>query len=117
MSTFDRIAGAQREPPYLRRRNVDVVGTGEIVGIRGAEKPEAVLQNLDNAGANDVGTAACELLQDAEHQLLLAEGAGVFDLELFREGKELGRRFCLEVLKLHFRHAFDPWVGRGPIEL
>ena len=39
-----------------------------------------------------------ELLEDGEHQLLLAHGAGVLDLQLFGKGEQLGRRFGLEVL-------------------
>ena len=48
-----------------------------------------------------------ELLQDREHQLLLAHGAGVFDFLFFGEGEEFDRGFDFEVLKFHFPH----WGG------
>ena len=46
-----------------------------------------------------------QLLEDGEHQLLLAHGAGVLDLQLFGEGEQLGRRLRLEILKLDFPHG------------
>ena len=67
-------------------------GPGQVVGFRRAQEAEAVGQHLDDAFADDVDLARRELLEDGEHQLLLAHGAGVLDLELFGEGDELGRR-------------------------
>ncbi len=95
---FDGVAGAQAEAADLRRRDIDVVGAGEIVRFRRAEKAEAVGENLDDAFADDVDFLRGELLEDREHQLLLAQGAGVFDLMLFREGDKFGGSFGLEVL-------------------
>ena len=46
-----------------------------------------------------------ELLEDREHQLLLAHGAGVLDLELLGKGEQFGRSLGLEVLEFHFPHA------------
>lgn len=40
------IAGAQAEFFDLRRRNVNVIGTGQIVGFGRAQKTETVLQNF-----------------------------------------------------------------------
>ena len=40
--TFDRIAGVQVEAADLRGRNVDVVGTGEIRSLGGAQETETV---------------------------------------------------------------------------
>ena len=102
---FDRVAGPQREAPDLRRRHVDVVGAGEIVGVRRAQEAEAVLQHFDDALADDVGLLGGELLEDREHQLLLAQRARVLDLELFGKGQQLDRRFRLEVLQFHFSHG------------
>ena len=101
---LDGVAGAQREAPDLRGRDVDVVGTGEVVGVGRAQEAEAVLEHFDDAFADDLGLLGGELLQDREHQLLLAERARVLDLELFGKGKELDRRFGLEVLQFHFSH-------------
>ena len=39
--------------------------------------------DLDDAFADNVSLARRELLEDAEHQLLLAHGRGVFDLQFF----------------------------------
>ena len=80
-------------------------GPGEIVGVGRAQEAEAVLQHLDHAGAGDLDVAGGQLLQDGEHQLLLAHGAGVLDLELLGEAQQLRRRFGLEILQLHFLHA------------
>ena len=83
---FDGVAGAQAEAANLAGRDVDVVGAGEVVGFRRTQKAEAVGQHFDHALADDVDFLGGELLEDGEHQLLLAHGAGVFDLVLFGEG-------------------------------
>ena len=36
------ITGAEVEPPNLRRRDIDVIGTRQVIVIRGAEKAESV---------------------------------------------------------------------------
>ena len=107
---FDGVAGAKSEAADLRRRDVDIVRARQIVGIRRTQKSEAVGENLDDAFADNVGFLDRELLENGEHQLLLAHGAGVFDPFLFRERDELGRRLGFEVLKFHFPH----WDG--PVE-
>ena len=107
---FDGVAGAKAEAADLRGRDVDVVRARQIIGVRRAQKAEAVGEHLDDAFADDVGFLDRELLQNGEHQLLLAHGAGVFDPLLFRERDELGRRLGFEVLKFHFPH----WGG--PVE-
>ncbi len=101
---FDRVARAQREAADLRGRDVDVVGTGQVVGVGRAQEAEAVLQHLDDAGAGDFDLFGGELLQRREHQLLLAHGAGVLDAGLLREAQHLRRRLELQVFKLHFLH-------------
>ena len=88
---LDGIAGPEREAADLRGRDVDVVGAGEVVGVGRAQEAEAVLEHFDDALADDLGVARGELLEDREHQLLFAERARVLDVELFGEGKELGR--------------------------
>src|SRR5262249_301624 len=70
---------------------------------------EAVGEHLDNAFADDVDLLGRELLEDGEHQLLLAHGRGVLDLMLLGKSNELGRGFDLEVLEFHFPHGeFGP---------
>ena len=105
---FDGVAGAQAEAADLRGRDVDVVGAGQVVRFRRAQEAEAVGQHLDDAFADDVDFLGGELLEDREHQLLLAHGAGVLDLLLFGKGEQLGRSLGLEVLEFHFPHAGGP---------
>ena len=91
----DGVAGAQAEAADLRRRDVDIVRPRQIIRLRRAQKAEAVRQNLDDAFADNVGFARRELLEDTEHQLLLAHGAGVLDLELLGERDKLRRSLVL----------------------
>ena len=104
----DGVAGAQAEAADLRGRDVDVVGAGQVVGFRRAQEAEAVGEHLDHAFADDIDFLLGELLEDAEHQLLLAHGRGVLDLMFFCKGEELGRILGLEVLEFHFPHAGMP---------
>ncbi len=111
---FDRVAGAQAEAADLRGRDVDVVGAGEIVGFRRAQKAEAVGQHFDHAFADNVDFLGGELLEDREHQLLLAHGRGVLDLMLLGKSDQFGWRFGLEVLEFHFPHRGLSVLGRWP---
>jgi len=95
---FDRVAGAQAESADLRGRDVDVVGAGEVVRFRRAKESESIGKNFDDTLTDDVDLLLRELLQDREHQLLLAQRAGVFDLVLFGEGDEFGGCLGLKVL-------------------
>ena len=102
---FDGVAGAQAEAADLAGRDVDVVGAGQIVRFRRAQEAEAVGQHFDDAFADDVDFLGGELLEDREHQLLLAHGAGVLDLMLFGKRGQFGRSLGLEVLEFHFPHG------------
>ena len=99
---LDGIAGAKAEAADLGRRDVDVVRSGEVVGVRRAQKSETVLQDLDDAEPDDLDIAAGKLLEDRKHQLLLAHRRGVLDLVFFREGKEFGGRTIFQVRQLDF---------------
>ena len=114
---FDGVAGAQTETADLAWRNIDVVGPGQIIRFRRAQKAEAVGEHLDDAFADDVDFLGRELLEDREHQLLLAHGAGVFDLMFFGEGDEFGRGLGLEVLEFHFPHWGFTSLGALPAKL
>jgi hypothetical protein len=87
----DRIAGAQAEAADLRRRDIDVVGAGQIVRFRRAQESEAVRQHFDDAFADDVDFLLRQLFEDGEHQLLLAHGAGVLDFEFLGKHEQFGR--------------------------
>ena len=52
---LDGVTGAKSKPANLRRRNVDVVRAGQVVGIRRSQEAEAVRENLDNAFADNIG--------------------------------------------------------------
>ena len=87
---FDRIAGVQVEAANLRRRDVDVVGAGEIRGLRRAQEAEAVGQYFERAVAEDLFAAFGALLQDGKHQFLLAHPVRVVDLEADGHFEQLG---------------------------
>ena len=71
--------------------------------------------HLDHALADDLHVAAGELLQNGEHQLLLAQGRRIFDLVLFRKGEKFHRGLGLEVLEFDFPHGDDPWAQGAKI--
>src|ERR1700735_2737992 len=92
---LDRIAGSEPEPSDLRRRHVNVVWAWKVIGVGRSQEGESVLQNLDYALANNLNLDAGELLEDREHELLLAHDRRVFNVVLFRERQELSWRFLL----------------------
>ncbi len=105
---LDGVAGAQAEAADLRGRDVDVVRSGQVIGVRRAEEPETVGEDLDDAFADDIGFRYRQLLEYGEHQLLLAHGAGIFDPVFFRERDQFGRRLGFEVLEFDFPHWGSP---------
>src|SRR3546814_13011691 len=74
--------GAQAIFADLVRRHIDVVGAGEIIGLRVAEETEAVGEHFDGARSDDLLALFGEFLEDREHQILLARS------EERRVGKE-----------------------------
>ena len=105
---LDGVAGAQAEAADLRGRDVDVVGSGQVIRLGSAQKAEAVLENFDNAFADNVDFVLGKLLENREHQLLLAHGRGILDAVFFGKTEQFGGGFGLEVLEFHFPHAGDP---------
>src|SRR5690606_19391526 len=89
--SLDRITALQGKTPDLRRRNIDVVRSRQVVGVGRAKETEPVLQYLHHAVADDLDILLGKLLQDGEHQLLLAHDAGVLHLERFRVSDQLRR--------------------------
>jgi hypothetical protein len=51
-----------------------------------------------------------KLLEDREHHVLLTQGTCVLNLELLCIGKEIGRRFLFQFLKVH---GLDTLVTAG----
>ena len=90
--TFDGITGAQTEAADLRGRDINVVRSWQVIRIRRPEEAEAVGENLDDAFADNVGFLNRKLLEDREHQLLLAHGAGILDPVLFGKRNQFRRR-------------------------
>ncbi len=101
----------EAEAADLRGRNVDVVGPRQILRLGSAQEAETVLENFDDAFADNVDFVLGKLLENREHQLLLAHGRGVLDAVFFGKNKQFSGGFGLEVLEFHFPHAGDP-VGR-----
>ena len=114
---FDGVAGAQAEAADLAWRNVDIVGSGQIVRFGRAQKAETVGKHFDDTFADDVDFLGRELFEDCKHQLLLAHGAGVFDLMFFSESDEFGRSLGLEVLEFHFPHWGLTSLGASPAKI
>ena len=112
---LDRVAGPETELPDLVRRDVDVVGAGEIVGIGGAKEAESVLEDLDRPLAHDFVAALGADLEDREHQLLLAQGRRALDSELLGHGDQLGRGLLLQIIKMHQDSLWDADSGRDAL--
>ncbi len=108
--SFDRIAGAKAEFANHIGRNVNVVGTRQIIGFGTAQKAEAVVQNLDRAHAHDLGPSLGPDLEDREHQILLAQRRCALDAHFFGHCDEFDGGFLLEVLEMHENGLF---LGSG----
>ena len=112
--THHRVARAQVEAADLRRRDVDVVGAGEVVLVGRAQEPEAVGQRLEHALGVDPPALGGLRLQDREDQVLHAHARGVLDAQLVGERGELGERLLLELLHVELRGRV---VARVELEL
>jgi hypothetical protein len=97
----DRVPGAQVEAADLARRDVDVVGAGEVGAVRRAQEAEAVLQDLQDAVAVDVLTALRVALQDREDDVLLARAGHVLEADTAGDIDEFLRGLGLEVGEVH----------------
>src|SRR2546428_8318939 len=96
----DHVAGAQVEAADLARRDVDVVGTGEVVVVGRAQETEAVGQDLEHALAADEAVLLGMRLQDGEDELLLAHGGRALDVHVLGDGRELGDLLVLQRLEI-----------------
>ena len=92
-----RIARPQPEAADLRRRNVDVIRAGQIVGVRAAQEAETVRQNLQDAVGDDFDLLLGQGLEDGEQQVLLAQVGGVLDLKPFGEGDQIRGRLLVQL--------------------
>ena len=94
----DGVAGAQIEAADLRGRNVDVVGTGQVVVFGRAQEAEAVGQAFEHAFGEDQAALFGLHLQDLEDQLLLAQSREALDAQILGDLVEL---LDAHVLELH----------------
>ena len=77
----DSIAGLQVKLTDLRRRDVNVVGTGKVVVIRRAQEAVAVGQDFQHALGEDMALFFALGLKNLEDQVLLAQAAGAGQLQ------------------------------------
>ena len=66
----------------MGRRDIDIVGAGKVVGVRGPQKPEAIRQRFQDTFTVDHSILFGLSLEDCEDQLLLAEVCGPLNLEI-----------------------------------
>src|SRR5580704_10912590 len=92
------------ELPYLARRNIDVVGTRQVVVIRRAQEAEAVGQDFQHALAEDRSVLGGLRLQHRKDHLLLAHVGGAVDVEVARHLRQLCNLRALE--RLEVEHPF-----------
>src|SRR6185312_136434 len=86
----DGVAGLEIEFADLGGRDVDIVGTGKVVVIRGEEKAVSVGQNLEDALGEYVALFFALCLEDLEDQVLLAKAAGPWDLKRPGDAAQFG---------------------------
>ncbi|MNQ54555.1 hypothetical protein D3C85_686240 [compost metagenome] len=97
----DGVAGTQVEAADLARRDVNVVGAGQVGSVRGAEEAETVLENLQHAITGDFLTAFSVFFQQRENHVLLARTSHAFQAHLFGEFQQFGDRLLLEFGQIH----------------
>lgn len=85
----------------MARRDVDIVWTGEIGSVSGAQEAEAVLENLQHAITGDFLTAFRVLLEQGENHVLLARTGHIFYAHLFGQFEQFGNRLLLEFSQIH----------------
>ena len=102
---LDHVAGVQVEAADLARRDVDVVGGRGEARVHVAQEAETVGQHFQHAVCVHQFTALGALLDDGEHQLLLAHAAGVFDLKRIGLLEDFRHVQCLEFVEVHGIHS------------
>ena len=105
--TGDRIARAQAKPLNLRMRNVNVVGTRQVVIARRAEKAEPLVQHLQSTLRKDQPTALGLMLENGEDQLLLAQRGAIYNLQLLGQLLEIQDVHALEFDNIHFLRSIE----------
>ena len=103
----DRVAGLQVELADLRRRDVDVVGAGQVVVVGRAQEAEAVRQHFEDAFGEHEAAHLGLRLQDLENQILLAHAGGAGDVQILGDLGELLDAHVLQVVDVQ---RGGPWA-------
>src|SRR6266851_5125048 len=98
------------EFPDLRRRDVDVVGAGQVVVVGRPEEAEAVGQRLEHALRKDQAALFGARLEDLEDELLFAHAGCARHLELLGDLRERPDAHVLERRQLDALY-FLGWRG------
>ena len=110
---FHRVTRTQAITAHDLRVDIDVVGPGEIAGIGRAHEAETIGHHLDGASAHHFGAGFGGGLQDAENDVLLAQGGGVLDAHFLSHGHQFGGRRFLEFLEVHVSLSASRRRARG----
>jgi len=97
----DRVAGTQIETTDLAGGNINIVGTGQIRTVGGAQKAEAILQYFQHAVPGDVLATLGECFENGEDHVLLAGSRHAFELEFLRDGNQVGGGLLFEFGQIH----------------
>ncbi len=97
----DRIASAETEAANLRRGNVYVVRTGQVVVIRGTEEAEAIGQAFKHAISVDMLIFIGLLLKNGEDQILLAHSTGVLNAQFLGKLDQIADFLFFKFPKMH----------------
>jgi hypothetical protein len=97
----DRVAGAKIEAADLAGRDIDVVGSGEIGAVCGAQEAEAVLEYLEHTIAPDLVAFLRLRLQQTKDDVLLARARSAFNSQSFCKADQFGCGFAFEFREIH----------------
>src|SRR5579864_1135834 len=97
----DGIAGFQVKFADLRRRNINVVGSGEVVVIGRTQKTITVRKDFEDTFGEDVALFLALRLEDLENQVLLAHAAGSGKIQRASDFSQLGYVLFFEFCNGH----------------
>ena len=86
----DGVTGLEVELANLRGGDIDVIGPGQVVVIRGTEEAVAVRKNFQNAFSKNVSFFFALRLEDLKNEILLAQAARTGEVELASDLGQLG---------------------------
>ncbi|MCY1204180.1 hypothetical protein D9M72_157030 [compost metagenome] len=95
------VAGAQVEATDLAGRDIDVVRAGQVGGVGGAQKAEAVLEDLQHAVTGDLLATLRVLFQQGEDDVLLARTGHVLQAHGVGHFQKFANRLLLEFGQIH----------------